>query len=91
MVIEVSWIAIRAGAYEPESPRFLGPLSRHGRPQTSGHIAARTAELVGDALTDLRQASHRTQERMAKPDGRRARNVPRLERRADLLLSTLGS
>ena len=57
------------------------------------HVAARTAELVEEKLTlrDLRQARHLTRERMAELMGVEQENVSRLERRADLLLSTLGS
>jgi transcriptional regulator with XRE-family HTH domain len=41
------------------------------------------------ALRDLRQARHLTQERMAELMGVEQESVSRLERRADLLLSTL--
>ncbi len=56
-------------------------------------VAARTAELIEEELTlrDLRQARHLTQERMAALMGVEQENVSRLERRADLLLSTLSS
>ncbi len=56
-------------------------------------VAARTAELVEEELTlrDLRHAQHLTQERMAELMGVEQENVSRLERRADLLLSTLSS
>ena len=56
-------------------------------------MAARMAELVEEELTlrDLRQAQHLTQERMAELMGVEQENVSRLERRADLLLSTLSS
>ena len=42
-------------------------------------------------MRDLRQAQHLTQERMAELMGVEQENVSRLERRADLLLSTLSS
>ena len=42
-------------------------------------------------LRDLRQAEHLTQERMAEPMGVEQEDVSRLERRADLLLSTRSS
>jgi transcriptional regulator with XRE-family HTH domain len=42
-------------------------------------------------LRDLRQAEHLMQERMAELMGVEQENVSRLERRADLLLSTLSS
>jgi DNA-binding XRE family transcriptional regulator len=56
-------------------------------------LVARTAELVEEELTlrDLRQAQHLTQARMAALMGVEQENVSRLERRADLLLSTLSS
>ena len=56
-------------------------------------VAARTAELIEEELTlrDLRQARRLTQERMAALMGVEQENVSRLERRADLLLSTLSS
>src|SRR5580692_1681045 len=62
-------------------------------PQEQAKVAARTAELIEEELTlrDLRQAQHLTQERMAVLMGVEQENVSRLERRADLLLSTLSS
>ena len=62
-------------------------------PQELARVAARTAELVEEELTlrDLRQAQQLTQERMAQLMGVEQENVSRLERRADLLLSTLSS
>lgn len=62
-------------------------------PQERAKVEVRTAELVEEELTlrDLRQAQHLTQERMAALMGVEQENVSRLERRADLLLSTLSS
>jgi DNA-binding XRE family transcriptional regulator len=62
-------------------------------PEERAKVAARTAELVEEELTlrDLRQAEQLTQERMAELMGVEQENVSRLERRADLLLSTLSS
>jgi len=62
-------------------------------PEERAQVAARMAELVNQELTlrDLRQAQHLTQERMAELMGVEQENVSRLERRADLLLSTLSS
>jgi transcriptional regulator with XRE-family HTH domain len=62
-------------------------------PDERRQIAARTAELIAEEMTmrDLRQARHMTQERMAALMGVEQESVSRLERRADLLLSTLGS
>lgn len=55
--------------------------------------AARRAERIEGALTlrGLRQAQDFTQERLAARMGVEQENVSRLERRADLLLSTLSS
>ncbi|CAM5543269.1 helix-turn-helix domain-containing protein [Sphingobium scionense] len=56
-------------------------------------IDARAAELIAEEMTlrDLRQARKLTQERMAEMLGMEQENVSRLERRTDLLLSTLKS
>jgi DNA-binding XRE family transcriptional regulator len=62
-------------------------------PEERASVASRTAVLIEEELTlrDLRQARHLTQERMAALLGVEQENVSRLERRADLLLSTLSS
>jgi hypothetical protein len=62
-------------------------------PEERALVASRTAALVEEELTlrDLRQARNLTQERMAALMGVEQENVSRLERRADLLLSTLSS
>jgi len=62
-------------------------------PEQRAQVEARAAELIEEELTlrDLRQAQHLTQERMAVLMGVEQENVSRLERRADLLLSTLSS
>lgn len=62
-------------------------------PRERAKVKARTAALIEEELTlrDLRQAHHLTQERMAALLGVEQENVSRLERRADLLLSTLNS
>ena len=62
-------------------------------PRERAKVESRTAELIEEELTlrDLRQARHLTQERMAVLMGVEEENVSRLERRADLLLSTLSS
>lgn len=54
-------------------------------------IEARAAELVAQemALGELRKAHHRTQASMAKQLGISQDGVSRLEKRSDLLLSTL--
>ncbi len=62
-------------------------------PEERATVAARTAALIEEELTlrDLRHAEHLTQERMAELMGVEQEAVSRLERRADLLLSTLSS
>ena len=62
-------------------------------PEQRARVEARAHELIEEELTlrDLRQAQHLTQERMAELLGVEQENVSRLERRADLLLSTLAS
>jgi DNA-binding XRE family transcriptional regulator len=62
-------------------------------PAQRARIEARAKELIEEELTlrDLRQAQNLTQERMAELLGVEQENVSRLERRADLLLSTLSS
>jgi hypothetical protein len=71
----------------------LDEFTKDFTPQERVKLAARTAELISEELTlrDLRQAQHLTQERMAELMGVEQENVSRLERRADLLLSTLSS
>jgi len=62
-------------------------------PAQRARVETRAQELIEEELTlrDLRQAQHMTQERMAELLGVEQENVSRLERRADLLLSTLSS
>jgi DNA-binding XRE family transcriptional regulator len=69
----------------------LEEFTKNLTPEERAKVAARTAELIEEELTlrDLRQAQHLTQERMAELMGVEQENVSRLERRADLLLSTL--
>jgi DNA-binding XRE family transcriptional regulator len=71
----------------------LEEFTKDFTPEEHASVAARTAELVEEELTlrDLRVAQHLTQERMAELMGVEQENVSRLERRADLLLSTLSS
>jgi transcriptional regulator with XRE-family HTH domain len=54
-------------------------------------VEAHAAELVSEemSLRDLRKARERTQVRVAKELGIKQENVSRLEKRADLLISTL--
>jgi transcriptional regulator with XRE-family HTH domain len=71
----------------------LEEFTKDFTPEERAKLAARTAELIEQELTlrDLRQAQQLTQERMAELMGVEQENVSRLERRADLLLSTLSS
>ena len=54
-------------------------------------VDSRAAELIAEemSLRDLRKARKRTQVRVAKQLGIKQENVSRIERRADLLISTL--
>ena len=62
-------------------------------PEQRARVEARAQDLMEEELTlrDLRHAHHLTQERMAELLGVEQENVSRIERRADLLLSTLAS
>jgi hypothetical protein len=61
------------------------PVARRAR------VAARADELLADemSLSDLRKARKLTQERVAEMLGIKQEGVSRLEKRSDLLLSTL--
>jgi predicted XRE-type DNA-binding protein len=69
----------------------LEGFMRDFTPEERAQVEARTVALIEEELTlrDLRQAQHLTQERIAELMGVEQENVSRLERRADLLLSTL--
>ncbi len=56
-----------------------------------GKVEARVGELIGEELSlrDLRKARRRTQVRLAKELGINQENVSRIEKRTDLLISTL--
>ena len=62
-------------------------------PAEQAKAKARGAELIEQELTlrSLRQAHDLTQERMAELLGVKQENISRMERRADLLLSTMAS
>ncbi|MDZ8106282.1 MAG: XRE family transcriptional regulator [Nostoc sp. DedQUE12a] len=62
-------------------------------PQRRAKIEARAQELIAENMTlqDIRKARKLTQESMAEQLGIRQDSVSRLEKRADLLLSTLRS
>ncbi len=64
--------------------RKLSPVGRK-------KVEARAAELIGEEMTlrELRKARRLTQVRMAKALGITQDSVSRLEKRSDLLLSTL--
>jgi DNA-binding XRE family transcriptional regulator len=59
--------------------------------EARARVEARAAELISEELTlrDLRKAGDLTQEQMAKSLGVGQEHVSRLERRSDMLLSTL--
>jgi hypothetical protein len=60
-------------------------------PEQHARVEARAQELIEEELMlrDLRHVQHLTQERMAELLGVEQENVSRIERRADVLLSTL--
>ena len=62
-------------------------------PEEQRAIEARSRELIDEyrTLQDLRKARALTQERMAELLGIKQENVSRIEKRTDLLLSTLSS
>ena len=62
-------------------------------PVEQAKAKARGGELIAEELTlrNLRQAHDLTQERMAELLGVKQENVSRMERRTDLLLSTMAS
>ena len=73
--------------------KSLNEVLKAFTPEQRARVEARATELIEEELTlrDLRQAQHLTQERMAELLGVEQENVSRIERRADLLLSTLAS
>lgn len=60
-------------------------------PERRKRVEARTAELIAEemSLRDLRHALALTQERMAEDLGVGQESISRLEKRSDLLISTL--
>jgi DNA-binding XRE family transcriptional regulator len=62
-------------------------------PERRARIQARAQELVEEEMTlrDLRSVHHLTQERVAELLGIEQDSVSRMERRADMLLSTMSS
>lgn len=73
--------------------RTLDDFKRDFTARERAGIVARTAALIEKVLTlrYLRRARHPTQERMTALMGVEQENVSRLQRRVDLLLSTLSS
>src|SRR5262249_45516086 len=71
----------------------LNEVMKKFTPAQRARVEARAKELIEEELTlrDLRQAQHLSQERWGELLGVEQENVARLERRADLLLSTLSS
>lgn len=61
-------------------------------PERRARVEARAAELIAEEMTlrDLRKARKMTQQRMAELLGVGQDSISRLEKRSDLLLSTLG-
>ncbi len=62
-------------------------------PERRARIQARAQELIEEEMTlrDLRSVHHLTQERVAELLGIEQDSVSRMERRADMLLSTMSS
>jgi DNA-binding XRE family transcriptional regulator len=62
-------------------------------PKRRARIQARAQELIEEEMTlrDLRSVHHLTQERVAELLGIEQDSVSRMERRADMLLSTMSS
>ncbi len=62
-------------------------------PERRARIEARAQEIIEEEMTlrDLRSVQHLTQERVAELLGIEQDSVSRMERRADMLLSTMSS
>jgi DNA-binding XRE family transcriptional regulator len=73
--------------------RPLDDLMASFTPKQRAAIQARAQSLIEEELTlrALRQAHDLTQERMAELLGVKQENISRMERRTDLLLSTMAS
>ena len=73
--------------------RQLDDFLKTFTPAEGAEIQTRARALIEDELTlrALRQAHDLTQERMAELLGVKQENISRMERRADLLLSTMSS
>ena len=71
--------------------RKLDDFLKTFTPAEQAEIEARASALIEEELTlrALRQAHDLTQERMAELLGVKQENISRMERRADLLLSTM--
>src|SRR6266849_6337536 len=72
-------------------PTNVDEIIRKLSPARRKKVEARAAELIAEEMTlrELRRASKLTQVRMAKKLGITQDSVSRLEKRSDLLLSTL--
>ena len=72
-------------------PTNVDDIIRKLRPAQRKKVEARAAELIAEEMTlrELRRARRLTQVRMAKALGVTQDSVSRLEKRSDLLLSTL--
>ncbi|HTJ59445.1 MAG TPA: XRE family transcriptional regulator [Devosiaceae bacterium] len=71
----------------------LDEFTRDFSKEERARVAERTAQLVEEEMTlrSLRQARQLTQKRIAELMGVEQESVSRLERRADLLISTLSN
>lgn len=72
-------------------PVTLDKMLARESPKRQKAIKKRAAELIAEemSLRDLRNARKKTQTRLAKELGIKQENVSRIEKRADLLISTL--
>jgi transcriptional regulator with XRE-family HTH domain len=71
----------------------FGDLIRDWSPERKATVKARAKELIAEELTlrDLRKAQAKTQIELAKSLGVGQEHVSRLEKKADMLLSTLAN
>ena len=74
-----------------QKARTINNIMKKWSPARRAKVEARAKALAAEyrTLQDLRKAHELTQERMAKLLGIKQENVSRLEKRSDLLISTL--
>ena len=72
-------------------PRNVNDIIRKRTPRRRKKIEARAAQLIAEEMTlrQLRQACHLTQQKVAKSLRIGQEGVSKIERRSDLLISTL--